>query len=285
MTVNGRLRSRIQDRREKMFKQRLLSGIVLVILAVVILYHGGFLTLFATTLISLIGMYELLHVINVERSAFGVICYTATILYYLILFLDLEHYVTPLMLLVLILLLTVYVFKFPKYHINQAAVSFFAMFYVTVMLSCIYLIRDLDGGAFMIILVFLSSWGNDTLAYCAGRLFGKHKMSPVLSPKKTIEGAIGGVAGAALLGFIYGLIARRFIAFDLNIPLVFALVCFVGALISIVGDLGASAIKRNYDIKDYSNLIPGHGGILDRFDSVIFTAPIVYYLLVFAVGL
>ena len=153
------------------------------------------------------------------------------------------------------------------------------------MLSCIYRIRVLEDGAYMIVLVFLSAWGNDTLAYCAGRLFGKHKMSPVLSPKKTIEGAVGGVIGAGLLGFLYGLIARHFITASFDLTVVFAVVCAVGGLISIVGDLGASAIKRNYEIKDYSNLIPGHGGILDRFDSIIFTAPIIYYLLVLVVGL
>lgn len=268
-----------------MFKQRLLSGIILVILAVIILYQGGFLTLAATAAISLIGVYELLRVVGVEKTALGVVCYTGTILYYLLLFMGLDQYTVPLMLLVLILLLTVYVFTFPRFHINQTAIAFFAMFYVTVMLSCIYLIRNLNNGGFMILLVFLSAWGNDTLAYCAGRLFGKHKMSPILSPKKTVEGGIGGVLGAGLLGFLYGLVAQCFIGVDYNVPLSFALICLVGALISIVGDLGASAIKRNYEIKDYSNLIPGHGGILDRFDSVIFTAPIIYYMLVLVVGL
>ncbi len=268
-----------------MFKQRLLSGIVLVILAVFIFYEGGIVTLLATGIISLIGVFELLRVIGVEKAVFGVICYTATVLYYLLLLMGLDQYVIPLMIVVLILLMTVYVFTYPRYHVNQVAIAFFAMFYVTIMLSCIYLIRNLDGGGFMIVLVFLSSWGNDTLAYCAGRLFGKHKMAPVLSPKKTVEGGIGGVIGAGLLGLIFGFIVKPYIMFEYNVPVTFALVCMAGALISIVGDLGASAVKRNYEIKDYSNLIPGHGGILDRFDSVIFTAPIIYYMLVMVVGL
>ena len=160
-----------------------------------------------------------------------------------------------------------------------------ALFYVTVMLSCIYRIRMLSDGAYMVVLVFLSAWGNDTLAYCTGRLIGKHKMSPILSPKKTVEGAIGGVIGAGLLGCLYGLFAKQFLSVNYNLIVVFGIVCAVGGLISIIGDLGASAIKRNYDIKDYSHLIPGHGGILDRFDSIIFTAPIIYYMLVMVVGL
>ena len=102
-------------------------------------------------------------------------------------------------------------------------------------------------------------------------LIGKHKMAPVLSPKKSIEGAVGGVAGATLLGVAYAAATQG--------PMVqYAVICAVGALISMVGDLAASAIKRNQGIKDYGKLIPGHGGILDRFDSVIFTAPVIYFL-------
>ena len=268
-----------------MFKQRLISGIVLVILAVVTLYFGSFVTLCVTAVISLMGVFELLRVIGKETSPLAVTVYTGTILYYILLLLEMDPYVVPLMLAVLIALLTVYVFTFPRYAIADVAISFFSLFYVTLMLACIYRIRSLQDGGFLIVLVFLSAWGNDTLAYCAGRLFGKHKMSPVLSPKKTIEGAIGGVLGAGLLGVLYGLFASRYINSEMPLWLVFGIVCLVGGMISIVGDLAASAIKRNYDVKDYSNLIPGHGGILDRFDSIIITAPIIYYLLVLVVGI
>lgn len=103
-------------------------------------------------------------------------------------------------------------------------------------------------------------------------------MAPVLSPKKSIEGAVGGVVGAALLGLIYALAAGKFFPEFDHSPAVYALICAVGALISMVGDLAASGIKRNHNIKDYGKLIPGHGGILDRFDSVIFTAPVIYFL-------
>ena len=105
-------------------------------------------------------------------------------------------------------------------------------------------------------------------------------MAPKLSPKKSIEGGIGGILGAALLGAVYALAINQFTAgADANV-LEYALICGVGGMISQVGDLAASAIKRNHDIKDYGKLIPGHGGILDRFDSVIFTAPIIYYMAV-----
>lgn len=154
---------------------------------------------------------------------------------------------------------------------------------VAVMLSYVYQTRMLEDGAVAVWLIFLSSWGCDTCAYCAGMLLGKHKMAPKLSPKKSVEGGIGGIVGAALLGAIFAVAANKITGAGVN-PAQYAVICGVGGMISQIGDLAASAIKRNHDIKDYGKLIPGHGGILDRFDSVIFTAPIIYYLATFLAG-
>ena len=178
----------------------------------------------------------------------------------------------------LVLIMCVYVFTYPKYRAEQIMTALFGVVYVAVMLSYIYKTRALEGGAWLVGLIFLSSWGSDTCAYCVGMLIGKHKMAPVLSPKKSIEGGVGGVLGAALLGALYALLISSFNQADGHTPLMYAVICAVGALISMVGDLAASAIKRNKEIKDYGKLIPGHGGILDRFDSVIFTAPFIYFL-------
>ena len=103
-------------------------------------------------------------------------------------------------------------------------------------------------------------------------------MSPKLSPKKSVEGAIGGVAGSMIFGGVYGAVCAEHLTLFQNPAISLIIIAFVGALISMVGDLAASAIKRNYEVKDYGTLIPGHGGILDRFDSVIFTAPMIYFL-------
>ena len=184
----------------------------------------------------------------------------------------------------LIALLFFYVFSYPKYDIKQIAGLFFGPMYVSVMLSYIYKLRDYTHGKYLVWLIFLTAWGCDTCAYCAGRLFGKHHMTPLLSPKKTVEGAVGGVAGAFLLNFIYMMIFRDKLTYmGTKEIIILALLSMAGALISMVGDLAASAIKRNVDIKDYGKLIPGHGGILDRFDSVLITAPVIYYLVTFIV--
>ena len=105
-------------------------------------------------------------------------------------------------------------------------------------------------------------------------------MSPILSPKKSVEGAIGGVLGTAALTAIYSLCMRNILTISNETIIFVSIIAAVAALVSMVGDLTASAIKRNFDIKDYGKIIPGHGGILDRFDSIIFVAPVVYYFLV-----
>ncbi len=257
-----------------MFVTRLISGIVLVAIALVTIGLGGW-VLFATLLmISFIGAREFYKAMEVRKDRLSPLelgGYGGIALYYLsVVFLGPEYRMAA-VLAGLVILMFVYVFGYPRFHARQVTAAFFGIVYVGVMLSCIYQARMLPGGHFHVWLIFLCSWGCDTCAYCVGMLIGKHKMAPVLSPKKSVEGAVGGVAGAVLLGILFAAATKG--------PLLeYALICGVGALISMVGDLAASAVKRNMGIKDYGKLIPGHGGILDRFDSVIFTAPVIYYL-------
>ncbi|MCR5581225.1 MAG: phosphatidate cytidylyltransferase [Pseudobutyrivibrio sp.] len=261
-----------------MFVTRLISGIVLVALALLFIITGGDVLLGAMLVLSLIGMYELYRIFKVEKSLPGILGYIACVVYYMDLRFAFCADKMVIMLVFLILLLAVFVFGYPKYHSHQIMATFFGLFYVGIMLSFLYQTRLLPLGQFIVWLIFLCSWGCDTSAYCVGVLFGKHKMSPILSPKKSIEGAVGGVVGAMLFTAIYCVaINAAFSVEDFKVlPLV--IIAGVGALISMVGDLAASAIKRNFDIKDYGKLIPGHGGVLDRFDSIIITAPIIYYL-------
>lgn len=270
----------VEYKEARMFKQRLISGIILVLIAIVTLYLGGMVTLLTIAAVSLIGMFELYRIYQIEKCGLAFVGYLAAILYYVMLSVQAPEGTIPVMLLLIMLLMTGYVFRFPKYSTEQVMAVFFGVFYVGIMMSYVYQLRMLRGGGYLVMLIFLSSWGCDTMAYCTGMLIGKHKMSPVLSPKKTIEGAVGGVLGAVLLGFLYGLFVKHYSYLGVEVVRQFPIVCGVGALLSMIGDLAASAIKRNHDVKDYGTLIPGHGGILDRFDSMIFVAPIIYYLMI-----
>ncbi len=264
-----------------MFKTRLLSGIVLVAVALLTIISGGYVLFFTLLGISLIGMQELYKAMKVRTDSFNALeiaGYLAAVIYYILMMIDFEKYGMMGVILAFMIFMFVYVFTYPRFNAEQVMPAFFGVVYVAVMLSFIYLTRNLPDGKFLVWLIFLCSWGCDTCAYCVGMLIGKHKMAPILSPKKSVEGGIGGVAGAALLGVIYAAATQGPMA-------EYALICAVGALISMVGDLAASAIKRNQGIKDYGKLIPGHGGILDRFDSVIFTAPAIYFLAKLVLGI
>lgn len=263
-----------------MFWTRLISGIVLVILALITVISGGTVLWATALLISLIGLQEIYRALSIEKKSLlnGAGILAALAYYGTLLFAGDANTILCLFLIFLFVLLGIYVFCFPKYQTEQIMAAFFGFFYVCVTLSYLYQTRILPDGAYTVWLIFICAWGNDTFAYCAGVLFGKHKMAPVLSPKKSVEGLVGGILGAAVLGAIYAAVVGKHLTAEGNVILSYALVCAVGAAFSVIGDLAASAIKRNHGIKDYGKLIPGHGGILDRFDSIIFTAPAIYFL-------
>lgn len=264
-----------------MFTTRLMSGIILILLALLVVVSGGSILFLTTGMISLIGLFELYRVMDIHKKPIGIVGFVTAVSYYGLLWFDGEQYVTLMAIAALMLLMTIYVFSYPRYKTEEVTVAFFGIFYVGVMLSYLYQVRMMNDGAYLVWLIFISSWGCDTCAYCVGSLIGKHKLAPVLSPKKSIEGAVGGVAGAALIGFIYATFLGHRMA-DVGDPqLACAIACGIGAVISQVGDLAASAIKRNHNVKDYGHLIPGHGGVLDRFDSMIFTAPAIYFAVSF----
>lgn len=272
-----------------MFWTRLLSGIVLIIIAFFSFFAGAPVLPIVLFLVSAAGFGELTRALGVSegrekrgRGPAEIVGYAGTAVYYLLVLLTDMGYLengffalAACVVAVFLAELFVYVFSFPKLQAEQAAGALFSFFYVPVMLSFIGFTRMLEDGEYLVWFVLICSWGCDTCAYCVGKLIGKKKIFPVLSPKKSLEGCIGGVVGAALIAFVYGWFVTARGAKSLWL---FALIGAVGAVASMVGDLAASAIKRNKGIKDYGNLIPGHGGIMDRFDSVIVTAPLVYFL-------
>ena len=155
-----------------------------------------------------------------------------------------------------------------KLGFKNISAVFMSVCYVSVSFVSMGIVRYMDYGAYIFGLIFIGAWITDIMAYFTGRLFGKHKLAPTLSPKKTVEGSIGGVVFNMIAFALYGFIIERFCSLSVN----YAVLVAGGLAISVIsqiGDLWASLVKREYGIKDYSNLFPGHGGVMDRFDSIL----------------
>ena len=171
------------------------------------------------------------------------------------------------------------VIKNLKINVIDIAITLFGIFYVVLFTMFIPLLAGVENGKILIWYALIAAWGSDTTAYIVGKVFklGKHKFSKV-SPNKSIEGCVAGVVGAVILSLIYTLCMKEFSGFEIS----YVKVLVVSTVLSIIGQFGdfaASSIKRFTGIKDFSNLIPGHGGLLDRIDSLIFIAPFAYILL------
>ncbi len=268
-----------------MFKQRLASGVLVAVVIIGAMYLGGIALLAVLLVSSVIAMYEFYRAVGVLKDGkradiITSIGYASAVLYYVLIYFTEQRYFHMIFAIVLCLLalLASYVFTFPRYNAKDIIFAFFGFFYVAVMLSFVYLTRILDDGIYVAWLILAGSWLCDVFAYLTGMTIGKHRLCPNLSPKKSVEGAIGGVVFPAAVAAIFGYIISRYYSPAYPVVPVFALLTAAAAAASQLGDLSASAIKRNYDIKDYGNIIPGHGGILDRYDSMIFTAPIVYFI-------
>lgn len=176
----------------------------------------------------------------------------------------------------------IYTFAYVMFVKNKEKISdvttLYALFvYVVGCFSSILCVRYMTSGKYIYLLVFLGAWLCDTFAYFTGRFLGKHKLIPEISPKKTVEGSIGGIVFTVAGFALYCFIVNKFWADKVHLSYVTLIILgFFASIISQIGDLIASAIKRQYDIKDYGRLFPGHGGVIDRFDSVMLVAPVTY---------
>lgn len=273
-----------------MFGKRLMSSIILVVVALFTILTGGYLLAAVLLFLAVTAYHELMKACKLtgldgaggagrKVNGLEITGYVGIAAYYLLMVFGEDRiYLFLALITILVAFMFLYVFAFPGYRAEQIMCAFFCTAYAPVMLSFIYLVRSLPYGIYTVWMIFISSWICDTCAYVVGMLVGKHKLAPVLSPKKSIEGALGGIAGSALVGAAYAYFLVERVIEQQQITWIFVLISAVGAVISQVGDLAASAIKRNHEIKDYGKLIPGHGGVMDRFDSVIFTAPMIYFL-------
>lgn len=261
--------------------KRILTSIIGIPLLIAIVWYGKIPLTLAVTIVSLIGLYEFYRAVNSENEIKRIndIGYLFTIIFCFTLpkFSIYSYFVfTSIFILIL---MTSMLTHHEKYNIKDVAITFIGFYYVSFLLSHVAMVRQQEYGFIFVWLIFITAWGSDTGAYFTGMSIGKHKLAPKLSPHKTIEGSIGGIFLSAILCILYGFCMSKILAVELSIS-EFAIIGIVGSVIGQLGDLTASAIKRYTGIKDYGNLIPGHGGILDRFDSILFTAPLVYYLLI-----
>ena len=270
-----------------MFKARLISGIIIAVSIALFTWIGGIWLLLLLLAASLVGMFEFYRATGVltdgkRMDPATLAGYSFCVIYYVLLYFggNAMFDIVISSVVFLMILLAVYVFTFPRYKAKDIIFTFFGFFYVGVMISFYYLTRCEKDGIFIVWLILAGSWLCDVFAYFTGMALGKHKLAPVLSPKKSIEGSIGGIVIPALIAGVYAWVLGRYYQPSYPLIPVFVIITAVAAAASQIGDLSASAIKRNFDIKDYGDIIPGHGGILDRFDSLIFTAPMVYFVAV-----
>ncbi|NLK20797.1 MAG: phosphatidate cytidylyltransferase [Epulopiscium sp.] len=261
---------------------RIITAILGIPLLLGIIIVGGWVLKAAVCFISLVGIYEFYRAMDKKVNTIKPVGYVFTLSFILFTFPKVEWYFAFMVCFLFCIFLSI-IFFHEKYTIIDGAITFIGFFYICVLFSYILKVRNYAYGDVFIWLIFISAWGSDTGAYFTGITIGKHKLCPNVSPKKTIEGALGGVVGGALLALLYGGVLLYFRNISIpNFLMVCAVIGAMGAIISQLGDLTASSIKRLVDIKDYGKLFPGHGGVLDRFDSILFTAPLVYYLIVLA---
>ena len=263
-------------------RTRVISGLAMVPL-LLIYYFGGFWLMAFTLLISVIGLKEFysgfekmdIHPsLSLGYAAIAMLYCLHAYMYYMG---DFNNIFVMAWIVLVVIAGSLYMFDIEKRKPEDAMATITGLIYVVFFAFHVMLVDELPNYSIMKWLILLTAFGSDIFAYFTGMAFGRHKLCPKLSPKKTIEGAIGGVIGSIALSALFGFIFAR--------PLLIHFV-IVGALaspVSMLGDLTASAYKRKMGIKDYGDLIPGHGGIMDRFDSVLFTAPFVYYYIVIVI--
>ncbi|MCL1845997.1 MAG: phosphatidate cytidylyltransferase [Defluviitaleaceae bacterium] len=255
---------------------------------------GGLPLIVICAITSLVGLRELYLAFSKKDRAIHIIGYLATAAYFGMIFAvvnieDVSWYWLLIALTVFIVTIqTCLVVFFKKLPISECITTIYGFLYVPFMLSFIVLVRMHDLGFYYVWLIFTATFGCDSFAYFVGSLFGKNKLKESPSPSKSVEGLIGGVIAATLIGAIYGLAVSHFSDYPENVQymvLISAVISFVGALFSIVGDLAASAVKRHCEIKDFGSVFPGHGGVMDRIDSTIVVAPMVYLVMNVMVGI
>ena len=259
-----------------MLKIRLLSAVFGVPLIIAVLYFRGLFLYIFVAAISLVGLYEFYRALgNININTNRMFGYIAVIIYFIMFRLPITFDRPGFIIAFSVMALFTIDIIAQKHNIMEISINILGIAYIPFLFSHLLFIEKLKYGSIILWLPFVAAWFTDTFAYFAGILVGRVRLCPKISPNKTVEGALGGIVGSVLVSIIAGVIINN-LGIDIRI-MHFAISGFLCSIASEVGDLAASYIKRYTGIKDFGNIIPGHGGILDRFDSILFTAPVIYY--------
>ncbi|MDD4803366.1 MAG: phosphatidate cytidylyltransferase [Syntrophomonas sp.] len=258
-----------------MLRTRIITAVISIPLLIGLLYLGGVYWQCFVALLTGIALFE--YFAMMRHKGLKPMVLPAYIIAGILLFREqLSSYLPGLFFGSLFLMIVILVFTYPRFRFEDAAFSFFGTFYIGFLFSYALAIAQLDKPFYYLLLVFILTWASDVGGYLFGKLWGKNKLSPQLSPGKTWEGAWGAVLLTIVLALLFNGLAK---IENLNL---FSTV-LLGILASVtaqVGDLLESAMKRFFAVKDSGHIIPGHGGVLDRFDSFLLLLPVVYYFLV-----
>lgn len=270
-------------KKDSSLKMRVLTSVICAPILIIILLCPSILVTITVIVASMIGLYEYYKAVGLLAHrglcAMGIV---AAVIIPIGLMLSIQETLILVYIYVVALFLIMLIYN-KRVKAADIAMLLLGIIYIPYFLSYIIHIRSMEFGRFFIWLVFIGAFSTDTCAYFAGRMFGRHKLCPDISPKKTVEGAIGGVVGAGIIFVLFGIVVNNVFAgfmcgLRFNLLLLFVL-GLIAAVVSEIGDLVASSIKRQYDIKDFGNILPGHGGILDRCDSIILVAPTIFLFL------
>ncbi len=275
-----------KEKRAKTIKRTITGVITLPVLAIILIFSNTIIMDIFTAIIACISMYEYFHCFKSTNKAnpSQYLGYIYCILIAFTHFVD-ERLLTSIIIAIipvsLVVLFAELVLSKGKKTVTDIAVTMLGICYIPLMLIYLSLVRDMEldhglNGKILIWFVLIASWGSDIFAYFIGRHFGKHKLTAV-SPNKTVEGAVAGVVGAILLGILFAILCNTIWGVGINYLLIGCIMAVL-SIVGQIGDLAASSIKRYCDIKDFSELIPGHGGMLDRIDSIIFVLPFAFIL-------
>lgn len=268
---------------------RIVSAVVGIIVGVgILIFDNSYLYMAVIAFFSAVGTCELINAVKCNKhkllSWYCIIC--SAIIPFVVCMDIFAPYRMPALFMYVLVLLIIMLMNHKSIKLLEAAACGGAGLFIPISLSCIILIRyfyeSQSIGVFMIVFILFSAWFGDGGAYFAGTFFGKHKLCPEISPKKTVEGLIGGFVTVGVVVTIQCLVFNLLIQDKVTMNYAILIpVSIIGSGAGVLGDLTASVIKRQYEIKDFGNLMPGHGGVLDRFDSVLFTVPIMFIVFSF----